>query len=105
MPLFQKLRQGQLHRLITPVFLHGSILHILFNMIWLFVLMKQIEMKIGAIKTLFLSIAIGIVSNVIQYIVTGPFFVGASGIIVGLAAFIWIRQKKHRGKDICLQSR
>jgi GlpG protein len=94
MPIFQKIKEGQVYRLITPVFLHGSLLHILFNMIWLFLLMKLIEMKLGVFKTLILAIVCGVVSNVAQYILTGPFFIGASGIIIGLAAFIWMRQKR-----------
>jgi hypothetical protein len=51
MPIFQKIKEGQVYRIITPVFLHGSLLHILFNMIWLFLLMKLIEMKLGVFKT------------------------------------------------------
>lgn len=91
MPTFAKIKQGQLYRLVTPIFLHGSILHILFNMLWLFVLMKQIEMKIGAIRTLLLACVVAVISNLSQYLVSGPFFVGASGVVVGLAGFIWGR--------------
>jgi GlpG protein len=93
-PLFKKIKEGEVLRLFTPVFLHGSILHILFNMLWIFVLMKQIEAKLGILKTGALALILAMISNTCQYLVSGPFFVGASGIIVGLAAFIWIRQKK-----------
>jgi GlpG protein len=94
MPIFEKIKQGQLYRTFTPVLLHGSVLHILFNMLWLYVLMKQIEVKIGVIRTLLLAIIIGITSNTAQYLMSGPFFVGVSGIIVGLATFTWSRIKK-----------
>lgn len=93
-PLFEKIRQGQLYRAITPVFLHGSILHILFNMLWLYMLLKQVEFKLGFSKTSFLLLLLSIVPNLFQYLMSGPFFLGASGIVVGLAGFIWSRQKK-----------
>lgn len=92
--LAKKIREGEIYRLITPVFLHGSIIHIVFNMIWLFVLMKQIEMKLGVIKTVCLALSLALISNIAQYLVSGPFFLGVSGVVVGLAAFIWMRQKK-----------
>lgn len=94
MPIFEKIKQGEVYRTLTPVFLHGSVLHILFNMLWLYVLMKQIELKIGVIRTLLLMIIIGVISNTIQYLMTGPFFVGVSGIIMGLATFTYARIQK-----------
>lgn len=91
--LFEKIRQGQVWRLFTPCLLHRDFLHILFNMIWVWILLKQIEqrMRIGRICLLILVIAV--VSNVAQYLVSGPYFLGFSGVVVGLAGFIWIRQK------------
>lgn len=94
MPVFEKIKQGQLYRLVTPVLLHGSVLHILFNMLWLYVLMKQIELKIGVFRTLLIVTITAILSNTAQYLMSGPFFVGVSGVIVGLATFTWSRIKK-----------
>lgn len=94
MPVFEKIKQGQVYRTFTPVLLHGSVLHILFNMLWLYVLMKQIEMKIGIIRTLLLAVIIAVISNTAQYLISGPFFVGVSGIIVGFASFTWSCIKK-----------
>ncbi len=91
--LFGKIRQGEIWRLITPVLLHGGFLHILLNMAWLFVLGRQIEACIGKIRYLFLSLILGIVGNVAQYLMTGPMFLGYSGIIIGMVGFIWMRQK------------
>ena len=92
-PLFGKIREGEFWRLFSPVFLHGSILHILFNMLWLWVLGKQIEERIGAWKYLLLTVVIGVGSNLVQYLASGPFFLGYSGVIMGLAGFIWSREK------------
>jgi GlpG protein len=92
-PLFTDIRKGEVWRLLTPVFLHGSILHILFNMIWVWILGKQIELRIGISRYLILSVIIGVLTNTLQYLVSGPFFLGYSGIIMGLAGFIWSREK------------
>ena len=92
-PLFEKIGQGQVWRLITPVFLHAGILHILFNMLWLWLLGKQVEERAGAMRYLLLSLIVGIVSNCAQYYMSGFSFIGYSGIICGLAGYIWIRQR------------
>jgi GlpG protein len=91
--LFEKIREGQVWRLFTPVLLHGSFLHILFNMLWLFILGRQIEERIGITRYLLLSLLLGVMGNVTQYLVSGPVFLGYSGIITGMVGFIWMRQK------------
>ena len=91
--LFEKIREGEVWRLITPVILHGSILHILFNMLWLWLLGTQVEERLRPFRYLLLMLIIGIISNTAQYLMSGPLFIGYSGIITGLAGFIWMRQK------------
>ena len=93
-PLFEKIRQGEVYRTITPSLLHGGILHILFNMLWLWLLGKQVEHRIGIVRYLALSLCIGVISNTAQYLMSGFLFLGYSGIVAGLAGFIWVRQKK-----------
>ena len=93
-PLFVKISEGQLWRLLSPVFLHGGFLHILFNMLWLYMLGSQIEARIKSWQYLLLTVLIGVISNTCQYLVSGPLFIGYSGIICGLAGFIWMRQKR-----------
>ncbi len=92
-PLFEKIRQGEVWRFITPVLLHGNFLHILFNMAWVWILCKQIEERLKRWKMVLLMIIIGVISNIAQYFMTGPYFIGYSGIIVGLVGFIWMRQR------------
>ena len=92
-PLFFRIRQGEIWRLFSPCVLHSEFLHILFNMIWLWVLCRPIEAKLKLTKTLLLTLVIGIGSNTIQYLMSGPLFIGYSGVIMGLAGFIWMRQK------------
>jgi GlpG protein len=92
-PLFTKIRSGEIWRLFTPCVLHKDFLHILFNMIWVWVLGRPIEQRVGPLRTLLLTLAVGVLSNTAQYLMSGPFFLGYSGVVMGLAGFIWMREK------------
>ncbi len=92
-PLFEKISQGEVWRLISPALQHNDILHLLFNMLWLFVLGQQIEQRIGSRRYILLALFVGIFSNTCQYLFSGPNFIGFSGIVCGLLTFIWVRQK------------
>ncbi|HEY2810618.1 MAG TPA: rhomboid family intramembrane serine protease [Rhabdochlamydiaceae bacterium] len=92
--LFGKIKQGEVWRLFTPCLLHFDYLHILFNLAWFWVLGKQIQERIRLWKMGALILILGIVSNTAQYLVSGPSFIGLSGVIVGMAGFIWMRQRR-----------
>lgn len=102
-PMFEKIREGELWRLFTPCFLHLDFFHILFNMLWLFVLGKQIEQKIGIPRYLLFTLIVGIFSNTAQYLMSGPNFMGYSGILCGMIAFVWYRQKRAPWEGYQLQ--
>jgi GlpG protein len=102
-PMFEKIGQGELWRLFTPCVLHRDFLHILFNMVWVWILVKQIEERLGKWKICLLILMIGIISNISQYFISGPYFLGFSGVVVGLAGFIWVRQKKAPWEGYPLQ--
>ncbi len=93
-PLFEKIQQGQVWRLFTPCLLHGDLFHLFFNMIWLIVLGKQIEQRLSAGRYILFILSIGIISNIAQYLSGGSNFIGFSGILCGMLAFIWVRQKR-----------
>lgn len=92
-PLFEKIKQGEGWRLFTPCLMHNDFLHILFNMLWLLVLGKQLEQRLQAKRYLLFILIVGIVSNTCQYLMSGPNFIGFSGVICGMVTFIWVRQK------------
>lgn len=94
MPPFKNIAQGELWRLFTPALLHSNFLHILFNMLWLWLLGKEVESKIGKIRYVILMLILGVICNTAQYVMSGPLFMGYSGVICGLGGFIWVRQKK-----------
>src|SRR5262249_32793246 len=61
--------------------------------LWFILLGNQIEFRIGSVRYLLFILITGILSNTAQYLMSGPFFMGLSGIVVGMAAFIWARQQ------------
>jgi len=77
---------GQLYRLVTSVFLHGSVLHILFNMFVLWTIGPQVERILGHARFLVLYLAAGLGGAVASYAFSDPrtVSVGASGAIFGL---------------------
>lgn len=93
-PLFEKIREGQVWRLFTPSLLHKDIIHLVFNMGWLFLLGLQIECRMSKCRFLLLVFLLGVFSNTAQYLMGGPYFLGFSGVVVGLTGFIWARQRK-----------
>lgn len=93
-PLFEKIQKGQIWRLFSPCLIHRDYMHFLFNMGWVLILGLQIEIRLKKMRMLLLIVTVGIFSNVAQYLMGGPFFLGFSGVITGLVAFIWARQKK-----------
>ena len=92
-PMFKEIRAGEVWRLLTPIFLHFNIIHIAFNMIWLYILGNQIEQREGSKYLLLLVIAIGIISNTCQYLTATSIFGGFSGVVYGLLGYIWIMSR------------
>src|SRR5690606_16541906 len=77
---FPEIASGQLWRLVTPIFLHGGILHLVFNMLWLYQLGSAIEHYEGSRLLLLMVMILGALCNTAQYLVSGPAFVGMSGV-------------------------
>lgn len=92
-PKFVAIKKGEFWRIFTPCLLHIGLIHLLFNMIWFWIFGKQIEERISRFRYLTLLILLGSFSNTVQYLFSGPNFMGFSGIICGLAGFVWMRQK------------
>mgnify|MGYP001799390995 CR=1 FL=1 len=92
-PLFVKIRQGQIWRFFTPALLHKNLLHIVFNMLVLWMLGRQIEARLSPFRYIFFLLIAAFVSNTFQYLMSGPLFLGFSVVLLAMAGFIWMRQK------------
>jgi rhomboid protease GluP len=78
--------RGQWWRLVTPILLHGSILHIGFNMYALYILGPDIERHYGHKSFLALFITSGFSGFVLSFLLTESASLGASTAIFGLLA-------------------
>lgn len=88
LPLFAVNRyfivHGEYYRLITGIFLHNGILHLIFNMYSLYVIGTQLESFLGKAKYLIVYLLSGLAGSVLSIYFSNSFSVGASGAIFGL---------------------
>ncbi len=79
-------KNGEYWRLITCIFLHGGITHILCNMYSLYVIGPQVESFYGKVKYLFIYLFSGITGSILSlsFASTYSVSIGASGAIFGL---------------------
>ena len=99
-PGLQEIRNGEIWRLFTPMFIHFGPIHILFNMLWLRDLGSMIEARQSTWHLAILALAIAACSDVAQFFVSGPDFGGMSGVVYGLLGYIWIRGKFDPGSGL-----
>src|SRR6266536_3085457 len=88
-----EIRHGELWRLVTPIFLHGHVMHVFFNMLCLLDFGTMIERWQSTGRLAVLVLVIAVLSNFGQYLWQGPIFFGMSGVVYGLVGYIWLRGK------------
>lgn len=82
----QLIRMGQVWRLVTPVLLHGSILHIALNMYALYIIGRRLERFYGPGRFLLLYVLSAFSGNVLSFVLTPAPSLGASTAIFGIFA-------------------
>jgi GlpG protein len=90
---FPEIVHGQIWRLVTPIFLHGGIWHLLFNMMWIYQLGGAMEIHEGSRFLLLFTVLISILVNSAEYLATGPLFIGMSGVVYAMLGYAWIMSR------------
>src|SRR5688572_7418781 len=91
------LGEGQYWRLLSAMFLHGSALHLLLNLIALFQLGSLYELMFGTKRFTVIYFVTGLVASLTSMFITGGPSVGASGAVFGImGAFIFSIRRSPR---------
>ncbi len=93
---------GEYWRLITPIFIHFSIIHLLFNMLWFYSLGNMIESRKGSWFLGIFIVFAAAAGNLAQYLVSHPYFGGMSGVVYGLLGYAWMKSKHDPKSKILL---
>jgi rhomboid protease GluP len=76
--------EGRWWTLLTAIYLHGNLLHILFNVLWIRQLGPAVEEVYGPARLFVIYTVAGVVGFVASNALGVPFTIGASGAIFGL---------------------
>lgn len=95
--------RGEFWRPITPIFIHFSVLHILFNMMWMKQLASSVEFVKGTRRFLVLVFLMAVTSNLAQFYWSGPGFGGMSGVVFGMIGYAWMQGKTQPQEGLALR--
>jgi membrane associated rhomboid family serine protease len=92
------IKRGEFWRLLTPIFIHYGLMHIVLNMIWLYSFGAAVEDRRGSLIMLLLVLVLAVSSNVGQAFEAslrerGALFGGMSGVGYGLFGYMAIKAK------------
>jgi len=92
--IFAQIKEGEVWRLFTPALLHHGVMHMVFNLYWLYALGGMIEEKQGARVLIGLWFLYAIGSGVGSQIVDPqPLMAGMSGAIYGIFGHVWMKSR------------
>jgi len=99
---FKNLFDGNLFTIFSSMFLHGNIIHLLGNMLFLWVFGRNIEIKIGSLKFLIFYFLCGIFSVLTYALIEDKTMslIGASGAISGVLGAYLILFPRNKIKTI-----
>lgn len=95
---FYSFWQNEVYRWWSPMFIHLSLMHIVMNSFWWWVLAREIEIRDGHFMLVLLTLTLSLGAAVAQYLAVGPYFAGLSGVTYGLMGWIWGRQAFKLGE-------
>jgi rhomboid protease GluP len=90
--------EGEVWRLVTPIFLHAGFEHLIGNCVALYMLGMACEHGFGILRTLLMYLVSGIGGTSLSVVMSPGPSVGASGAIFGLmgAMIVFFHRYKHR---------
>lgn len=77
-------------RFVSPILLHFSATHLVFNLFWWWYLGGRTELAYGSGILAAVTIITAVVSNYFQWAASGPLFGGLSGVVYGLLGFAMV---------------
>jgi GlpG protein len=105
----REIQHGEIWRIVTPMFIHFGIFHILGNMWFLHELGGNIERRRGHWRFLVLVLVIAAISNLAEFWLPDPLkvlqgkemmafspdpsFGGMSGVVYGLFGYVWVQSR------------
>lgn len=92
-PTLAQFTDWQAWRYVTPAFIHFSVLHLVFNLLWWWYLGGQIEQRLGSGKLFMLLIVGAALPNIAEFFASGPRFGGLSGVVYALLGYSWLRTR------------
>lgn len=90
---------------LTAIYLHGSLLHILFNFLWIRQLGPEVGHLYGPARFFIIFTAGGAFGFVLSNLITGAPTIGASGAIFGLLAAMIVYGRSHKGSVASMMTR
>src|SRR5688500_7118420 len=90
---FGRILDGQLWRLVTPIFVHLSPMHLIFNVLMLANMGALLETNKGTRFFVLFVLVSAVVSCVAQVVVQHPGFGGMSGVLYAVFGYIWMKGK------------
>ena len=105
---FVPVLKGDFWRPVTPIFIHFGILHLLFNMIWMYQLAALVEFARGTRRYLILVFILAVTSNLGEcywslWHARFPLFGGMSGVVFGMIGYVWIKGKTQPHEGLTLR--
>ncbi len=90
-------------RMVTPIFLHFGVMHLVFNMLMLISMGSRVERAIGPYRYAALVLALAIFSNLAQgLMVPHHNFGGMSGVVYGIFGFIWVQMSRAPSRGLAV---
>jgi GlpG protein len=98
---FLDIWRGEVWRLVTPIFLHLGVTHLLFNMLWLYRLGSLLEQRRGWWWLLLFTAATGAASNAAEMLMSGAVLLGGfSGVVYALFGYCWMATGLYRDDEL-----